>query len=128
MKTLRNICIAAAILLGTMAMTVVTPVTEQANVIKVALSGKNFIFKQTLEFSDREPVVIYYMKDGSGYSAWSETNLAKQNPKQLSSLTGFSIEEAKEVKGKCYYKANTLDEAISTGISLYRNYGHFVKL
>lgn len=128
MKTLRNICIAAAILLGTMAMTVVTPVTEQANVIKVALSGKNFIFKQTLEFSDREPVVIYYMKDGSSYSAWSETNLAKQNPKQLSSLTGFSIEEAKEVKGKCYYKASTLDEAISTGISLYRNYGHFVKL
>lgn len=126
-KMFKTLCVVMAMLATVFAISSFVIVKDNANAIKVVLSGNDFVIKQTLEFSNRKPVVIYYKKDVNGYSAWSETNLRKQNPSQLSDMTGFSVEEVSEVKGDCYFNAKTVDEVVSTAMSLYGNYGHFVK-
>lgn len=126
-KVLKTLCVVMAMLFTAFAISSFTIAKDNANAIKVVLSENDFIIKQTLEFSNRKPVVIYYKKDANGYSAWSETNLRKQDPSQLSDMTGFSVEEVSEVKGDCYFKAKTVDEVVSTAMFLYDNYGHFVK-
>lgn len=126
-KMFKTLCVVMAMLATVFAISSFVIVKDNANAIKVVLSGNDFVIKQTLEFSNRKPVVIYYKKDVNGYSAWSETNLRKQNPSQLSDMTGFSVEEVSEVKGDCYFNAKTVDEVVSTAMFLYGNYGHFVK-
>ena len=126
-KVFKILCVVMAMLVTVFAISSFTIAKDNANAIKVVLSGNDFIIKQTLEFSSRKPVVIYYKKDANGYSAWSETNLQKQDPSQLSDMTGFFVEEVSEVKGDCYFKAKTVDEIVSTAMFLYDNYGHFVK-
>ena len=126
-KVLKTLCVVIAMLVTVFTISSFTVVKDNMDVIKVALSGDDFVIKQTLEFSDRGPITIYYKKDANGYSAWSETNLQKQDPSQLSNMTGFSIEETNEVKGYCYFKAKTVNEVVSTAMLLYNSYGHFVK-
>lgn len=126
-KVLKTLCVVMAMLATVFAISSFVIVKDNANAIKVVLSGNDFVIKQTLEFSNRKPVVIYYKKDVNGYSAWSETNLRKQDSSQLSDMTGFSVEEVSEVKGDCYFNAKTVDEIVSTAMFLYDNYGHFVK-
>lgn len=88
---------------------------------------ENIIVKQTMTFQDDSKVVIYYVKDDSGYYVYSETNLAKQSPTRLNSLQHSDFEKVDSYKGECYYKAKTLDEVINTANYLYSKYKNIIK-
>lgn len=105
------------------------PAASQATDVIEFVKSENAIIKQTLKFSDgSDDVVIYYKKDNGGYSAWSKTDLRKQDPKRLSMIEKTVIEKVDAVEGECYYKAGSLGKAISDGGVLYGLYGKYINL
>lgn len=105
------------------------PAASQATDVIEFVKSENAVIKQTLKFSDgSDDVVIYYKKDGDGYSAWSKTDLRKQDPKRLSLVEKTVIEKAEAVEGECYYEARSLDKVISDGGVLYGLYGKYINL
>lgn len=95
-------------------------------VVTESCSNDSLIVKQTITFQNSSELVIYYSKIGSEYKVYSETDLSRQSPKKLQTVTNSTFEFVSEVKGTCYVNCKSIKEVLNLGSDLYNKYGHYL--
>ena len=128
-KLLLGILVAAAMLFTVSAVSAFTAGKDVISTARLVVSDKDFTVKQIVNFSTIKPITIYYVHEGGKYKAYSVTDLESQNPEELRNITTMEIEECSrtEVEGKCWYSANSLNEAAGVALLLYNSYGKYLE-
>ena len=126
---LLGILVAAAVLFTVSAVSAFTAGKDVISTARLEVSDKDFTVKQIVNFSTIKPITIYYVHEGGKYKAYSVTDLESQNPEELRNITTMEIEECSrtEVEGKCWYSANSLNEAAGVALLLYNSYGKYLE-
>lgn len=128
-KLFLGVLIAVAMLFTVGAVSAFTAGRDVISTAKLVVSDKNFTVKQVINFSTIKPITVYYVHEDGKYKAYSATDLESQNPEELRNVTSMEIEECSrnEVEGKCWYSANSLNEAAGVALLLYNSYGKFLE-
>lgn len=128
-KLLLGILVAAAMLFTVSAVSAFTAGKDVISTARLVVSDKDFTVKQIVNFSTIKPITIYYVHEGGKYKAYSVTDLESQNPEELRNITTMEIEKCSrtEVEGKCWYSANSLNEAAGVALLLYNSYGKYLE-
>lgn len=127
-KLLLGVFVACAMLFTVGAVSAFTAGKDVISTAKLVISDKDFTVKQVVNFSTIKPITVYYVHEGGKYKAYSVTNFESQNPEELRNITSMEIQECSrnEVEGKCWYSANSLNEAAGVALLLYNAYGNYI--
>lgn len=127
-KLLLGVLVVAAMLFTAGAVSAFTAGKDMVSTARLVISDKDFTVKQVVNFSTIKPITVYYVHEGGKYKAYSATDLESQNPEELRNITSMEIEECSrdEVKGKCWYSANSLKEAAGLALLMYNAYGDYL--
>lgn len=128
-KLLLGVLVVCAMLFTVGAVSAFTAGKDVISTAKLVISDKDFTVKQVVNFSTIKPITVYYVHEGGKYSAYSVTDLESQNPEELRNITSMEVEECSrnEVEGKCWYSANSLNEAAGVALLLYNAYGKYLE-
>ncbi len=78
--------------------------------------------KQVVTLNDGRSITAYYVQDGTSYALYSTADLNQYKPSDLKRITDNKFQVSAGYEGKCYYRAESLQEAIDMANTLFQQY------
>ena len=78
--------------------------------------------KQTVTLDDGKVINAYYVQQGTGYAFYSSEDLTQYTEKDLYRIEDNHFSVSKGYEGKCYYKAESLQEVLDIANDMFKQY------